>query len=139
MDAYTDAFFGIVRETQKTTGYQLPVHLEHYVVMVLSLHIDKADWQPEKSFAEAYMQISNRTNAKQLGDTCLFVCGVFPAYGNKKGLTRSYFQNIGKSSYSQVTGEIFQDLSLHFDFLTDFINLSINTPTPTIIQSQINL
>jgi len=127
-DAYTNAFFGIVREAQETSGYELPIHLEHYVVMVLAIHIDKPTWHPEKSFAEAYMSISNKSSAKDLGDTCLFVSGVFPSFGSRKGLKRSYFQSIGKNSYNQITGEIFQELSLHFDFLSDFIDLTINTP-----------
>jgi len=127
LDAYTDAFFGIVREAQETSGYDLPVHLEHYVVMVLAVHIDKPNWHPENSFAEAYLKIGNRSNAKELGDTCLFVSGVFPSFGSKKGLPRSYFQNIGKTSYSQITGELFTDLSNHFDFLSDFIDISLHT------------
>jgi len=127
LDAYTDAFFGIVREAQETSGYDLPVHLEHYIVMVLAVHIDKPNWHPENSFAEAYLKIGNRSNAKELGDTCLFVSGVFPSFGSKKGLPRSYFQNIGKTSYSQITGELFTDLSNHFDFLSDFIDISLHT------------
>ena len=126
-DAFTNAFFGIVREAQETTGYQLPVHLEHYVVMVLAIHIDKPNWQPEQSFAEAYLKLNNRSNAKELGDTCLFVSGVFPSFGSNKGLSRSYFQNIGKSSYGQLGSELFVDLTNHFDFLSDFINISINS------------
>ena len=127
-DAFTNAFFGIVREAQENTGYELPVHLEHYIVMVLAIHIDKPNWQPEKSFAEAYLKLNNRSNAKELGDTCLFVSGVFPMFGNKKGLPRSYFQNIGKSSYGQLGSELFVDLTNHFNFLSDFISLSINSP-----------
>ena len=126
-DAFTNAFFGIVREAQENTGYELPVHLEHYVVMVLAIHIDKPNWQPEQSFAEAYLKLNNRTNAKELGDTCLFVSGVFPSFGSNKGLSRSYFQNIGKSSYGQLGSELFVDLTNHFDFLSDFISLSINS------------
>ena len=127
-DAFTNAFFGIVREAQENTGYELPVHLEHYIVMVLAIHIDKPNWQPEQSFAEAYLKLNNRSNAKELGDTCLFVSGVFPMFGNKKGLPRSYFQNIGKSSYGQLGSELFVDLTNHFNFLSDFISLSINSP-----------
>jgi hypothetical protein len=135
-DAFTNAFFGIVREAQENTGYELPVHLEHYVVMVLAIHIDKPNWHPEQSFAEAYLKLKSRRNAKELGDTCLFVSGVFPTFGSNKGLSRSYFQNIGKTSYSQVTGELFSDLSLHFDFLSDFIDVAIHTPGIINLQSR---
>jgi len=138
-DAFTNAFFSVVREAQETSGYELPVHLEHYVVMVLAVHIDKPNWHPEQSFAEAYLKLNNRSNAKELGDTCLFVSGVFPNFGSRKGLSRSYFQNIGKTSYSQVSGELFSDLSLHFDFLSDFIDIAVRTPKVITLQSQTNL
>jgi len=135
-DAYTNAFFGIVRETQEETGFELPVHLEHYIVMILAIHIDKPDWQPNPTFAESFLKIDSKRCAKDLGDTCLFVSGVFPKYGSKAGLKRSYFQNIGKSSYSQLYGDLFADLTLHFDFLSDFIDLSINSPN---FKTRINL
>jgi len=138
-DAYTHAFFGVVRETQEETGYQLPVHLEHYIVALLAIHIDRPNWEPKESFAESLLQAQTRRNAKELGDTCLFVTGVFPTYGSRRGLKRNYFQNIGKTSYSQVTGELFEDLCSHFDFLSDFIDLSINSPrSQIIIQSRTN-
>jgi hypothetical protein len=139
LDAYTNAFFTIVQETQKDTGYDLPVHLEHYIVMVLAIHIDKPIWQPESSFAEKILTIDNKSNAKQLGDTCLFVSGVFPKYGSKKGLPRSYYQNIGKTSYSQISGQLFSDLSLHFNFLSEFIEISTQPKNLSTLQNQINL
>ena len=138
-DAYTNAFFSVVKDAQKVTGYELPIHLEHYVVMVLSIHIDKPNWHPESSFAEAHLNLKNKKTAKELGDTCLFVCGVFPQFGRNKGLPRSYFQNIGKSSYSQMTGELFTDLSLHFDFLSDFIDVAIHSPNHLNLHNRISL
>ena len=138
LDAYTNAFFTVVKETQESTGYELPVHLEHYIVMVLAIHIDKPNWQPEESFAEAYLKMNTRANAKELGDTCLFVSGVFPMFGNKKGLSRSYFQNIGKSAYGQVSGELFSDLSLYFDHLSNFIDIAMSSSDITL-RNQINL
>ncbi len=137
-DAFTNAFFGVVRDAQETSGYQLPVHLEHYIVMVLAIHIDKPNWHPEHSFAKAYLKMNTRSNAKELGDTCLFVSGVFPTFGTKKGLSRSYFRNIGKTSYSQISGELFSDLSIHFDFLSDFIDIAIHTPSVINLQNQTN-
>ena len=37
-DAYTNAFYGIIRETQDKHGYELPEHLEAYIVMLLAHH-----------------------------------------------------------------------------------------------------
>jgi hypothetical protein len=133
MDNYFNAFYHIVKETQESSGYDLPVDLESYIVMLLSHHIDKPDWLPEKSFAEVYLSLSEtgqkRLTAKELGDACLFMTGVFPAYAKKKNNIR-YFQDIGSSSYEVVNelipGSLFGQLSTHFIFLSSFIEYTIN-------------
>lgn len=132
-DAYRLAFYDVVRESQETTGYELPEHLESYVVMLLAHHIDRPDYLPEKSFAEAYLSLERKNNltAKELGDTCLFVTGVFPTYGSRYGLKRKYFQDIGIGSYEKVAevlhGELFIELATHFHFLSDFIDITLRS------------
>lgn len=135
-DAYQIAFFDIVKESNEKNGYELPEHIEAYVVMLLASYVDRPNFLPEESFAEAYFKLSRPYDysAKELGDTCLFVTGVFPTYGRRKGLNRMYFQNIGSSSYSIVAetlhGELFETLSTHFVFLSDFIDLTISSSKP---------
>ena len=125
-DEYTTVFYDLVQETQSTTGYELPLEVEAYVVMLLADKLDKPNFLPEKSFAEAYLSLKQpyRLSAKELGDTCLFVTGVFPEYG----LSVDYYSNIGKSSYSIATTsldiEIFDLLSTKFDFVREFINIA---------------
>ena len=81
MDEYFNAFYGIVKETQDSSGYTLPVDLESYIVMLLSHHVDKVHWLPKKSFAELYLTLpKERLPAKELGDTCLFLTGGFAQY-----------------------------------------------------------
>ena len=134
MDNYTNAFYDIVKETQVTSGYTLPVDLESYIVMLLSHHIDKPNWMPETSFAEVYLSLSDRRekrlSAKELGDSCLFLTGVFPQYAENK-ISRRYYQDIGSSSYEVVDdllpGDTFKQLSIHFVFLSDFIELTIHS------------
>ena len=129
---YTNAFYEVVRETKELHGYELPVELESYVVYLLAEHIDRPDFTPQSTFAEAYLKLERpyTQNAKLLGDTCLFVTGVFPSYGARKGLDVTYYVNIGKSSYSMASEylntDLFENLSTHFDILRDFIDISIN-------------
>jgi len=131
-DAYTTAFYEVVQETKVRSGYELPEHLESYVVMLLAYHMDRPDYLPEHSFAESYLKIKRPADltAKELGDTCLFVTGVFPSYGSKHGLKRSYYQSIGIGSYEMVAEvmhkELFSSLAKHFEFLSDFIELTVN-------------
>jgi hypothetical protein len=138
---YTNAFYEVVRETKEIHGYELPVELESYIVFLLAEHIDKPDFAPETTFAQAYLKLERpyTQNAKQLGDTCLFVTGVFPTYGARKGLDITYYANIGKSSYSMASEylniDLFENLSTHFDILRDFIDTSINKrKTPFIFK-----
>jgi len=132
-DAYRLAFYDVVKETQADTGYELTQDLEAYVVMLLAHHIDRPDYLPEKSFAEAYLRLRRPSglNAKELGDTCLFVTGVFPTYGLKHGLNRQYFQDIGIGSYEMVAEvmhpNLFSQLATHFQFLSEFIEITTNS------------
>jgi hypothetical protein len=133
-DAYANAFYSVVKETQEKTGLELPEPLEAYVVMLLAHNIDRPHFLPERSFAEAYLKLRRPAgySAKELGDACLLISGAFPSYGTKHGLNRKYYQDIGISSYDLVAqtlnGELFRTLSVHFVFLSEFINI-ITTPT----------
>ena len=123
-DFYQSAFYGLVKETQETSGYTLPVELESYVVMLLADKVDKPNFLPETSFAESYLELRNSRDAKSLGDNCLFVTGVFPTYG----IDIDYYIGIGQSSYNRISyglnKELFDSLSIHFRFLRKFINLT---------------
>lgn len=126
-DAYRSAFFDIVKDTQARSGYDLPEQLEAYVVMLLAHYLDRPDYLPNDSFAETYLRLQRPADmtAKELGDTCLFVTGVFPTYGSKHGIKRRYYQDIGRGSYEMVAEvmhpELFLQLANHFVFLSDFI------------------
>ena len=128
-DVYVDAFRGVVKETQAETGYELPETIEAYVVMLLAHNIERPDFLPEKSFAEAFLKLRRPADhsAKELGDACLLVTGAFPTYGSRHGLNRKYFQDIGITSYDIVAEnfntELFSTLSTHFVFVSDFITI----------------
>ena len=130
-DAYTTALFDVVKESSATRGYDLPEPIEAYVVMLLASHVDKTDFLPENTFCQMFFKLKTTDEAKQLGDTCLFVAGVFPSIGERKGINRRYYQDIGSSSYEMVAGarhpELFNTLATHFDFLSEFIEVTIHS------------
>jgi hypothetical protein len=129
-DAYTSALFDVVKETSATRGYDLPEPIEAYVVMLLTNFVDKPNFLPD-TFAEAFLTIKTTNEAKELGDTCLFVAGVFPSIGTRKGLSRRYYQDIGSTSYEMVAEvqnpELFSTLATHFNFLSEFIEVTVST------------
>ena len=61
----------------------------------------------------------------------MFVAGVFPTIGERKGLKRRYYQDIGSTSYGIVAEvqnpELFSTLATHFNFLSDFIEVTVNS------------
>jgi hypothetical protein len=137
-DAYHEAFYDVVKHTQKNTGYELPHHIEAYIVMLLSDFVDRDDFPPDSAFAEMFLNLKGKMEAKELGDSCLFITGVFPAYGRKYGLNQRYYQDIGSTSYemaSDMNVELFPLLARHFVFLSKFIEVTVNTST----HSQSNL
>jgi hypothetical protein len=130
-DAYNSALFDVVKETSATRGYDLPEPIEAYVVMLLANFVDKPDFLPEDSFGQTLLRIKHPTQAKHLADTCLFVTGAFPEYGQKHGINRRYYQDIGSTSYGIVAEvqhpELFNKLATHFYFLSSFIEVVTNS------------
>jgi hypothetical protein len=139
-DAYRTAFFEVVQETKANTGFEMPEHVEAYVVMLLAHFVERPDYLPEHSFAESYLKLSRPAGltAKELGDTCLFVTGVFPTYGQKHGIKRSYYQQIGIGSYEMVAEvmhpDLFTQLATHFTFLSDFIDAVTHKTAPKLFK-----
>jgi len=129
-DAYVNAFRGVVKEAQADTGLELPESVECYVVMLLANNMDRPDFLPESTIAEAYLKLEHpsRYSAKELGDTCLFISGVFPNYKRRHGLNRNYYNQIGASSYDiasqYINPELFGLLSKQFDFVAEFIEIT---------------
>ena len=115
------AFTELVSNTRTETGVELPMLVEHYVVALLADHVDKNTFLPEHSFAESLMTIRNSRTAKELGDTCLFVTGVFPNYG----IDRDYYISIGQSAYTRIDTELFNTVSVNFATISDFINVCV--------------
>jgi hypothetical protein len=130
-DVYTEALFDAVKETSVKSGYDLPEPIEAYVVMLLTSYVEKPDFLPEEGFGPTLFRIKHFSQAKDLADTCLFVAGVFPTIGNRKGISRRYYQDIGSTSYEMVAEslnpELFSTLAKHFIFLSDFIEVTVNT------------
>ena len=121
-DAYVQVFADCVRSTRLQTGIELPEHIEHYAVALLAVHVDRADFLPKQSFAQALYNIRNARTAKELGDTCLFVTGVFPSYG----VNRRYYTDIGRTAYSTIELELFRDITHSFDALQTLIHCTVS-------------
>jgi hypothetical protein len=128
-DRYVSLFHDLAQETRRSYGFELPGDVEQYVVLLLADHVKRPDWVPNPSFAEAHLNMRTSQEAKALGDECLFLCGVFPRFGARRGLDLDYYATIGSNSYSRASrtlhAELFEDLSRHFRVISKFINHTV--------------
>jgi hypothetical protein len=115
-DAYVQAFVRLASSAREETGIELPLHIEHYVVCLLAVHVDNTHFLPKQSFAHSLMRVHNSRTAKELGDTCLFVTSVFPEYG----VNERYYTDIGVTAYNSINTELFQTISVHFETVKTF-------------------
>ena len=120
-DAYVSIFADCVRSTREQTGIELPEHIEHYAVALLAVHVDRADFLPKQTFAHTLYNIHNAQSAKQLGDTCLFVTGVFPEYG----VSTQYYRDIGRTAYSSCGLTLFDELAEHYVVVETVIHCAV--------------
>lgn len=130
-DAYNIAFYDVVKDSQVKSGMELPHHIEAYIVMLLSDFVDRNDIPPDSTFAQMFLTLKDSQQAKGLGDMCLFVSGAFPTFNQRHGINRRYYQDIGSTSYemaSTMNEELFPVLAKHFVFLSEFIELTVNSP-----------
>ena len=126
---YITAFYQLLQEASEFYGYELPKYVESYILLLLADHMEKSDWYPKPSIAENYLTIQTASDAKHLGDECLFLCGVFPTFGKQRGMDMGYYIKIGSTSYSiasrSLNPELFTALSKNFEFASKFINIAL--------------
>lgn len=115
-DVYVEKFSAVLNEID--TFRVRPV-VKTYVSVLLADHVEKTDFFSEP-FGLRYMDLKNCYNAKELGDNCLVMAGIFPGF---RGMPDRYYIEIGSGSYgvaASVTGsEIFGSLSREFEVLCE--------------------
>lgn len=116
-------FRTLLEETNELHGWTIPDFVIDYEARLLAEKIDKVPWQPEPSYAERYMQLKNPRQALALANTCWFTRAVFPELGTRRGLTSSYYTQLGSSCYEMVLRHsefpAVRALSRHFEFLAE--------------------
>jgi len=94
------------------------------MVSILVSKVDKTPWQPQPSYAEQYLTARTPSTLKWLGDTCWFTRAVFPQLGERRGISASYYTDLGQGCYSRLLQHTGPDVNLemmirHFDFLAE--------------------
>lgn len=120
----SQAFNTLMTDTLDRQGWHIPKKLQQHMVEVLVSKIDQNPWQPQPSYAEQYMTVRGTDAIMALGDTCWFTRAVFPDIGAKRGISASYYTDLGQGCYTRVLAQIgpdheIQQLRDHFDFLAE--------------------
>jgi len=118
------AFSELLTETIERQGWQIPNSLQRTMVSILVDKVDRNPWQPEPSYAEQYLLARSPTALRSLGDTCWFTRAIFPQLGSRKGISASYYTDLGQGCYNRLlqhTGPntTIELMSRHFDFLAE--------------------
>lgn len=104
-------------------GWAIPSHITHYQARILAQMIDQPQWRPEPSYAERYFQIRTPSEAIELGDVCWFTRAVFPELGTGRGITPTYYAQLGASCYERALKysqlPTIAVLARHFEFLAE--------------------
>ncbi len=124
----------LIDEAQKSTHHDLGEELESYLVFLLirfTTQPDLANRILALDYLESMQQHGKRRiNAlKNVGDHCLLFSGLFPQRAKHRQVKLSYFINLGRSAYQELsnntrpsTTSLFNALSLHFIALMDTLH-----------------
>jgi hypothetical protein len=116
----------------RRTGVTLPATLADYLTLLLASRLDRVDIIPDPSFAERWLLIQQRPTTPALvdyADTCLFFTSLLPEYGQRRGLSITYYTTLGQSAYQSAATladePCYQQLAEWFVFLQRFLNSAI--------------
>jgi hypothetical protein len=116
-------FRNLIKECCERQGWQLPETVIDYAGSILAEKIDKNPWYPEPSYAEAYMKTTDCMALIALGNTCWFTRAVFPTLGARRGISQSYWVELGTGCYARARGQIenpvLEHMQKHFEFLAE--------------------
>ncbi len=100
-------WYQLVSEAQYHTHMQLPLELEHYLVLMLNELATESCLLAEP-IAERYLAAQHssgalqQTQLKHIGDECLILTGLFPQRAQQRHVDVHYYRDIGKTAYQRL-------------------------------------
>lgn len=124
-------FEDLIEDTLTVQGWSWPRPVFDYTVQILTDKLDKNPWSPEPSYAEQYMTLQTAEEARLLGDTCFFARAVFPDYMQRRGLTSSYFVQLGQGCYDRVLKQYdipaVREINRNFEYIAEMTWTAVNS------------
>jgi len=98
----------LVTDAQSETGISLALPVESYLVNTLIHYTQRTDITA-KTFAIEYLQLQQEQGKvrsdklRELADQCLLYAGLFPQYAKRRNLNISYYVDLGRSAYFDLS------------------------------------
>ena len=108
---------------------KLTPELEHYLIVLLSRYMDRPDIA-QQVFATAFLDALHKQRQQRLitlqnvGDQCLLMAGLFPQVANKKRVNITYFVDLGRSAYANISNashDLYWSLAYQFVAMMDVL------------------
>jgi len=130
----TDFFRELVRGAMRTHEVESSEPTEHYLVTLLERFAKPPPGWDSRPLALDYLESAHTAHAdrfaklKHVGDTALFLSGVFMEHLERRTVSTSYYMSLGRIAYHQLAGlapsdrasraDVFAEIAAHFpDFV----------------------
>src|SRR5215471_10175613 len=123
----TEFFRELVQEAMHAQGIESEAETEYYLVQLLERHIRMQAQLLDRPLALGYLEALYGEPAqrfqrfKQVGDSALFITGLFTDSLEKTLVQPTYYVQLGQLAYRRVAEathkslrELFEDLAVHF-------------------------
>lgn len=123
----------VIRHAEERCSIALQEELEAYLVSLLIRYTNKPE-VAKQIIATAFLDALNSHTLQQIaernislqhvGDQCLLFAGLFPHAAEKKQVKISYFVEIGRAAYAEVSTtahDLYWSLAYQFVLLTDVL------------------
>jgi len=125
----TSQWHELVREAASSAEHELDEELESYLVFLLMRFVNNRAIS-SRVLAVEYLQgqlergTIRREKLRDVGDHCLLFSGLFPKLAERRRVRLSYFIDIGRGAYHQLSAELTHSLAETFASLSEsFVDL----------------
>jgi hypothetical protein len=123
----TEFFRELVQGAMQAQGFEPAEQTEYYLVQLLARHMRMQDDILDRPLGITFLEATNRAPAEQVqsyklvGDTALFIAGLFAECLERSVVQPSYYVELGQLSYRRIADiggrrlrELFEDLAKQF-------------------------
>jgi len=120
----TELWQQLIKEAAEFNGVPLDEELESYLVFLLMRHLQDADLATRTMAVEYLtgMQSQGQQRLEQMrdvGDQCLLYSGLFPEIAERRQVTVSYYVNMGRTAYLQLSELTQNTIALMYNHLAE--------------------